>query len=95
MVPETVGNRGLEGGFVCAVGFTAATLLGFAGGGTRLVWFPLFELPLLSKGGPAFGGFMFKFGSLIFSDSLNAKQKSPILRISPFFPEYSVKQFRQ
>lgn len=35
------------------------------------------------------------FGSLIFKCSLNDIQNSPIFTISPFFPEYKVRQFLQ
>lgn len=47
-------------------------------------WVPLF--------GPI--GFIWKlmFGSLIFSNSLKFIQKSPIRWMSPFFPEYNVRQ---
>lgn len=63
--------------------------------------FPLFgKLPLFIGSWPFWliGLFIvtrFGFGSLIFKCSLKFKQKSPIFKISPFFPEYNVKHCRQ
>lgn len=66
----------------------------------RFVWFPpLFAFPFPNRPGPAGISFftirLVMLGSLIFNCSLKAKQKSPILKISPFFPEYRVRQFLQ
>lgn len=61
---------------------------------------PLFDTVPLFSSNAGFGeliGFSVRlgFGSLMLICSLKFMQKSPTLKISPFLPEYSVRQWRQ